>query len=97
MRRMISIAAAAALAGCNMAGELNPSTQAQLNNALALACPWIALHPVIPIDWPNGARTAFYTAMQFCPPNPPPTNAIQIAAMIAAAATLAPYIHRRYT
>ena len=80
------------LASCSMTGELNPSTQAQLNTALAATCPWMALHPLLPINWPAGARTAFYVMESACPPNYPPTNVAQILAIIAAATTLRPYI-----
>lgn len=92
-RAIVAVLAAGALAGCNTLGELDPSTQAKLNHALAITCPFLPAIGQATINSNAAIRGAFYVAEASCPPNPPPSNIYSILAMIAAAVTLGPY-HR---
>ena len=95
MRRMIlTLLTCFSLAACNVAGELDPSTQEKLANALRVTCPFVEPLKTVTANAPEGVHTALFVMEAHCPPNSPPTNVYAILAVIAAAVTLRPYIHR---
>ena len=88
--KWIVLLAALSLAGCAANGTLNPTAQAELQNALNLACPIIAQVQTAvdsgQLKKPNAnVQSALATAETACPPNPAPTNAVAAVADLIAA------------
>jgi hypothetical protein len=89
--RKIFIASVAllGLTACNGTGGLTPTATQDVNNVLAVACP--VLGTLAGKTLTGNQNLAYNTLSIACPPNAPPTNAVQVALdLIAAFDVLAP-------
>lgn len=90
MRKILLTSAALfGLAACTGTGTLTPTGTADVNNVLAIACP--VLGTLAGKTLTGNQNLAYNTLSIACPPNAPPTNAVQVAIdLIAAFNILAP-------
>ena len=93
---IIAALAASALVGCNANGQLNPQATADLNTALAQACPILNLVQGSNLKLNKFQANGLATLALACPPNPPPTSALVATTdIIAAYELLAPLVNNK--
>ena len=81
----LALVTAASLAGCTPSGSLNPSAEADIQNALAVGCPIVAAVQASSLPLNSYEKSAVATLALVCPPNPPPTSAVIAAEDIISA------------
>lgn len=79
------VAAALCLAGCTTVGTLNATATANMNSALAVACPVLLVVESGGLPMNAIQKASLQTLALACPPNPPPTSAVVAAVDIMAA------------
>lgn len=93
MIRLVLTAGAVALAGlaltgCTSTGALNPAASAEIESALAVACPVLNVVQSSNLSLNAYQKSALTTLALACPPNPAPTSAVVAAADIVNAYTV---------
>jgi hypothetical protein len=81
------------LAGCNSNGSVNVSVTSNIQSALNVGCPILAILQASNLSL-NSTQKASKTVLALaCPPNPPPTSAVvAVADLIAAYTILQPLV-----
>jgi len=88
-----ALASCVALAACTPTGTLDSTATANLQNALAVACPIIGAVQSAGLPLNAAQSAALKTVTLACPPNPPPTSALlAVEDVLSAYAILQPLI-----
>jgi len=76
------------MCGCTSNGTLNSTATADMQNALAVACPIVGVVQASTLPLSGAQKAALSTLTLACPPNPPPTSALIMAEDIISAYTI---------